>query len=56
MGGTMRKKYIGIAIPESLIKQMDEFVKKDEWGYKSRAELAKDAIRQLLVHLNWKKR
>lgn len=52
----MRKKYIGIAIPESLIRQMDDTIKKDEWGYKSRAELAKDAIRQLIIHLNLKKK
>ena len=56
MGGTMRKKYIGIAIPESLIRQMDETIKKDEWGYKSRAELAKDAIRQWIVILDRKKK
>jgi len=52
----MRKKYIGIALPESLIKEMDQIIKQDKFGYKSRAELTKDAIRQLIVHLNLKKK
>lgn len=50
----MRKKYIGIAIPESLIKRMDEIVKSDKWGYKSRAELAKEGIRRLISDLKRK--
>ena len=47
----MRKRYIGIALPESLIKQIDKIVRDDKWGYKSRAELAKEAIRKLIVDL-----
>jgi metal-responsive CopG/Arc/MetJ family transcriptional regulator len=50
----MRKKYIGIALPENLIKEMDKFVKDQTWGYLSRAELAKDAIRQLMIYLKKK--
>ncbi len=48
----MRKKYIGIALPESLIKQMDKVVQDDKWGYKSRAELAKEGIRKLIIDLS----
>ena len=47
----MRKKYVGIALPIALINRMDEFIKKDRWGYKSRAELAKDGIRRLVSEL-----
>ncbi len=47
----MRKKYIGIALPESLIKQMDKIVQDNKWGYKSRAELAKEGIRKLIIDL-----
>ena len=47
----MRKRYVGIALPESLIKEMDKLIKEKVWGYQSRAELAKDAIRQLMIHL-----
>ena len=47
----MRKKYVGIALPIALINRMDEFIKKDRWGYKSRAELAKEAIRRLVIEL-----
>jgi len=54
MGDTMRSRYIGIALPKSLIEEMDKIVKRDKWGYKSRAELAKDAIRQLLINLKKK--
>lgn len=50
----MRKKYIGIALPESLIQEMDKLVKDKVWGYQSRAELAKDAIRQLMINLKKK--
>lgn len=47
----MRKKYVGIALPFSLINKMDEVVNSDEWGYKSRAELAKEGIRTLILKL-----
>jgi len=47
----VRKKYIGIALPESLTKKMDEVVKNNKWGYKSRAELAKEGIRKLILEL-----
>lgn len=47
----MRKKYIGIALPESLIKRMDDIVQDNKWGYKSRAELAKEGIRTLILKL-----
>ena len=45
----MRKRYINIALPESLIKKVDYFVKQDEWGYKSRAEVIKEAVRDILI-------
>ena len=47
----MRRRYVGIALPDSLIAKMDEIVKSDKWGYKSRAELAKEGIRKLLIEL-----
>lgn len=47
----MRKRYVGIALPDSLIKEMDKVVRGDRWGYKSRAEIAKDGIRKLLLEL-----
>jgi len=51
----MRKKYVGIALPFSLIKKMDGIVKENKWGYKSRAELAKEGIRTLILKLKEKK-
>lgn len=30
---------------------MDEVVNSDQWGYKSRAELAKEGIRMLILKL-----
>ncbi|NQU98540.1 hypothetical protein HQ533_03665 [Candidatus Woesearchaeota archaeon] len=50
----MRKKYIGIALPEELVKTIDEFIKNNKWGYKNRAELTKDAIRQHIKELQRK--
>jgi len=52
----MRKKYVGIALPLSLIKKMDEVVNSDHWGYKSRAELAKEGIRMLILKLKEEKK
>ena len=33
-GSSMRKKYIGIALPESLIKEMDKIIKEGRWDIK----------------------
>ena len=44
----MRKKYINIAVPEDLAITIDDFVKKNKLGFRSRAEFAIEAIRNKL--------
>ena len=41
----MRKKYTNVAIPEELAKVIDEYVKKNKLGFRSRAEFVIEAIR-----------
>lgn len=42
--------YVQIKLPKNLIDEMDKLV--GELGYTSRAEIAKDAIRRLLLALS----
>ncbi len=44
----MRKKYTNVAIPEELAKTIDEKIKKESLGYRSRAEFVIEAIRNKL--------
>ena len=50
----MRKKYTGIALPHALIMRVDGLISQDKWGYTSRSEFAKEAIRKLLIDLEKK--
>jgi len=40
------KKYIDVSIPKELISEVDKMI--GQYGYRSRPELVKDAIRSLL--------
>jgi len=42
----IRSKYVGVGLPESLIKEIDELV--GTHGFQSRAEIVKEAVRNLL--------
>ncbi len=42
------RRYTNIALPDDLIEKIDNLIKKKGYGYKSRAEFAKEAIRNLL--------
>jgi len=44
----MRKKYTNIAVPEDLAKSIDDFIKRNNLGFRSRAEFAIEAIRNKL--------
>ena len=46
-----RKSYVNVSIPDTLIKEIDEIIKEKKKGYTSRAELIKDAIRDILEKL-----
>lgn len=43
-----RKGYSTIALPNELIDEVDNVIKNNKQGYKTRPELIKDAIRKLL--------
>lgn len=44
----MRAKYVNISIHEDLARKIDKHIKEAGDGYRSRAELASDAIRRLI--------
>ena len=46
MGGGMRP-YVDVSLPKELIEEMDKLI--GQYGFRSRAEIAKEAIRQLLL-------
>ena len=47
----MADGYINISIPKELIKKVDNLIEKGEYGYTSRAEFIKEAIREKLKSL-----
>jgi len=49
-----RKTYTTIALPDELIKEIDTVVSSKKFGYKSRPELVKEAVRNLLLNLRKK--
>ena len=42
------KKYANVALPIDLIAQIDKIIKKEGLGYKSRGEIVKEAVRNLI--------
>ena len=45
------KKYTNISLLDELINEIDKVVKKSKLGYKNRADLCKEAIRNFLREL-----
>lgn len=45
----MSEDYATISLPKSFVRKIDEVVENKEFGYSSRAELIKEAIRKLLL-------
>ena len=43
-----RKGYTTIALPDEMVKEIDEIIKQKKRGYTSRAELIKEAVRVLI--------
>lgn len=48
----MGNKYVVVKIPRDLVNEMDKLV--GSYGFKSRAEIAKEGIRRLLTSLKEK--
>ena len=47
----MVTKYTNIGLPEDLIQKIDEVIKKGHFGYKTRGEFVKEAVRDSLKEL-----
>lgn len=47
----MGSKYTNVALPEELIREIDNVVKESGLGYTSRGEIVKDAVRKFLKEL-----
>lgn len=47
----VRKNYVNVSIPETLINQIDQIVDKKKEGYTSRAEFIKDCIREKIRNM-----
>ena len=44
----MRARYVNVSIPEELAKKIDAYIEKSKLGYRSRAEVVTEAVRQLM--------
>jgi len=44
----MRARYVNVSIPEKLAEKIDDYIEKSKLGYRSRAELVIEAVRQLM--------
>lgn len=49
-----RKGYTTIALPNVLLDQVDEIIKDGKYGYISKPEFIKEAIREKIQKLNMK--
>jgi len=47
----VKDEYITIRIPRELIKRIDKIIDSKQYGYRSRAEFVKEAIREKLFGL-----
>ncbi len=45
-------KYRSVRLPEELIEKIELLIKEGKYGYKSKAEFIKEAIREKLERLN----
>lgn len=41
-------KYTTVQLPEGIVKEIDEIINDSSYGYSSRAEFVKEAVRDLL--------
>jgi metal-responsive CopG/Arc/MetJ family transcriptional regulator len=42
----MRKNYVNVSIPSTLVNEIDKIWKKSKKGYRSRAEFVLEAVRE----------
>jgi metal-responsive CopG/Arc/MetJ family transcriptional regulator len=46
-----RGKFVSVSIPEELIREIDKVLEKSKFGYESRPEFIKEAVRRRLEEL-----
>lgn len=46
--GKIKREYVTVSVPKGLASEIDNVIKEKKYGYKSRAEFIKEAIRKLL--------
>ena len=45
-------KYTNIPLPTELANQIDNIIKKAEFGYKTKSEFIKESVRKMLIELD----
>jgi Arc/MetJ-type ribon-helix-helix transcriptional regulator len=45
----MSEGYVSVSLPKSFVNKIDELMENSDLGYSSRAEVIKDAVRDLLL-------
>lgn len=48
----MRKRYINIPLPQELAVQIEKVMETTEFGYKTKSEFVKEAVRQKLIEVS----
>ncbi len=44
----MRARCVNVSVPEELAKEIDKFIEKSKYGYRSRTEVVVETARRLL--------
>jgi len=47
----VRQKYVSVSIPEALANKVDEILESGNWGFRTRAEIVNEALREFLLRL-----
>lgn len=48
----MRKKYTNIPLPDELAEQIERVINTADFGYKTKSEFIKEAVREKLIELS----
>lgn len=48
----MRKRYTNIPLPDELARQIERVIETAEFGYKTKTEFIKEAVREKLIELS----
>ena len=51
MKKTKQPEYVNIPLPIGLANEIDDIIKEGEFGYKTKSEFVKEAVRERLIEL-----